>query len=201
MAKPTKRTRQLLKDRTRLEWLMLVLLLIIGYLLLASHFVWWPSHKTYADLGSAFYAGIPANADANNNSSSTKSGSSTSNGSSTGSNGTTGSTGSSGAGTGTSAGGSGGSTSGGGSGSGSGSGGSGSTSSGSDLIDFAGGVNTGASKQQVDAKARNLKENCAVVVKTSTAGKQEVCTYTKGNKVITVTYLNNHVISASRSGF
>lgn len=181
-AKKSKVSRQVLRERTRLEWVLFILLLIIGYLLLASHYVWWPSHKTYENLGTAFYAGIkPANAGA-----AADSGTSTTATSSTGSTGSGGSTNGNG--------------SGGTTGSGSGGGGT-TTSSDSSILTFAGGLNTGDSKQDVDGRANGLTENCAVVVNTSSVGKQEVCTYTQGDKIITVTYLNDHVVSASRSGF
>jgi hypothetical protein len=48
-----------------------------------------------------------------------------------------------------------------------------------------------------------LGAGCAVVIDAvaSTIGKQEVCTYTEDDKIVTVTYLNDRVISASKSGF
>jgi hypothetical protein len=96
---------------------------------------------------------------------------------------------------------------GGGSGSGSGSGGSGggngggSGSSSSALLTFSAGVNNGDTKEDVSGEGQGLNENCALLVQSSSAGKQEVCTYTEGDKVVTVTFLNDRVVSASRSGF
>lgn len=92
--------------------------------------------------------------------------------------------------------------------SGTGGGGGGSTttppsgSSGS-IADFAAEVNVGTTKTQISAQANGLQEGCAVVVdaNASNVGKQEVCVYTQGDKVVTVTYLNDRVISASKSGF
>ena len=71
------------------------------------------------------------------------------------------------------------------------------------IADFAVEVNVGASKAQLSSKANGLGEGCAVVVDVdaTTLGKQEVCTYTQGDKIVTVTYLNDRVISASKSGF
>jgi hypothetical protein len=93
--------------------------------------------------------------------------------------------------------------SGGGSGGGSGNGGSGggSGSSSSALLNFSAGVNNGDTKEQVSGEGQGLNENCALLVQSSSAGKQEVCTYTEGDKVVTVTFLNDRVVSASRSGF
>jgi hypothetical protein len=90
-----------------------------------------------------------------------------------------------------------------GSGSNGGSGG-GSTPSGSGssaLLTFSAGVNSGDTKEEVSGSAGGLNESCALLVQSSTAGKQEVCTYTEGDKVVTVTFLNDNVVSASRSGF
>jgi hypothetical protein len=51
--------------------------------------------------------------------------------------------------------------------------------------------------------ATNLGQGCAVVANATagTIGEQEVCTYTEGDKIVTVTYLNDRVVSASKSGF
>ena len=89
-------------------------------------------------------------------------------------------------------------------GSGGGSGGGSTTPSGSGSIaDFAAGVNVGSSKAQIGSRANGLDEDCAILANASgpNAGKQEVCTYSQGDKIVTVTYLNDRVISASKSGF
>ena len=71
------------------------------------------------------------------------------------------------------------------------------------IADFAAEVNVGATKTQISSQANGLGEGCAVVINANgpNAGKQEVCTYTQGDKIVTVTYLNDRVISASKSGF
>jgi len=71
------------------------------------------------------------------------------------------------------------------------------------IANFSAGVNVGNSKEQINGQANGLGQNCAVVASatTSPGGQQEVCTYTQGDKIVTVTYLNDHVISASKSGF
>lgn len=96
----------------------------------------------------------------------------------------------------------------GGSGTGGGGSGGGSTttppsSSSSDIADFAAEVNVGTTKVEISAQANGLEEGCAVVVDANgpNVGKQEVCVYTQGDKIVTVTYLNDRVISASKSGF
>jgi hypothetical protein len=87
------------------------------------------------------------------------------------------------------------------SGSGSQNGGGGSTASTSRILVFSAGVDSGNSKQETSGAAGGLNENCAIVANASSLGKQEVCTYTEGDKIVTITYLNDQVISASRSGF
>lgn len=151
---------------------------------MAQHWGWWPYHR--APLGSAFYTNISANTpepasastsgdagDVSDNSGGTAS----SSGSDSGSGGS--STG----------------------GSGGGSGGGGSSTD--PILNFAADVNVGSTKEQINGQASGLGQNCAVVVSavTTGAGKQEVCTYTDGDKIVTVTYLNGQVISASKSGF
>lgn len=181
MAKPTPKTKRLIRDRTRLEIVLIILLIIVIYLLLAALKDWWPSNTHNPHLGTAFYSSEQAiddgNARAVPNTDKTNTG-----GSNGGGSGNTG----------------GGSNNGGGSGGG---GNGGGTSSSSPLLDFAANVDTGNSKQEISGQANGLNESCAVVAKATTAGKQEVCVYTEGDKVVTVTYLNDRVISASRSGF
>lgn len=159
-------------------WLLTVLILLLLYLLFAQHYAWWPYSR--ANLGTAFYTNVNATAPMpaaglTTSSSSTNAG-------------TTGSQG----------------------------GGSGSSSSGSgttpttpstpanpSIAGFSAGVNIGDTKAQTSTQANGLGQNCAVVANAtaSVGGQQEVCVYTQGDKIVTVTYLNGHVISASKSGF
>lgn len=163
MAKAKLNSKQVIKNRTRLEWVLLAALLLILFLWSASRYHWWPLNSQSPELGTAFYVvkpkpGSPASGSDGNGSS--------------------------------------------GSASVSGGGGGSSSSSKSRLLTFAAGVNQGDSKEQTSAEGGGLDENCAVLVNApSSAGKQEVCTYKEGDKLVTVTYLNDHVVSASRSGF
>jgi len=182
------RFRKFLFRKNLLQTVIIILLLIIIWLLLGSAFKWWPWNTSGVPLGSAFYSNSQPAKDSNStddSDSNSEGDGSGSGGTGTpgpaGSNGTNGANGSNGT-NGTNNGG-------------------GSTNTTSALITFAGGVNTGDSKQEVSGSAGGLNENCTVIVNTTAAGKQEVCTYTEGDKIVTVTYLNDRVISASRSGF
>jgi len=187
-------TREKKKGKVREEkhvlWLLLAIILLLLYLLFAQHNGWWPYSRP--KLGSAFYTNVSAST-TEPSSSSSKSGTGGANGGGTGSSSGSGSTGSGSSGSNT--------------GGGSPNGGSGSTttppSGSSPIADFAATVNVGDTKTQVESQANGLSEKCAVVVTAlaQTVGKQEVCTYTQGDKIITVTYLNDRVISASKSGF
>lgn len=190
----TKKSKKLLQKRTNLEWALLTILLVIMiFLLLALLNKWWPFNPSQFgsdDLGTAFYtAELPEElqdrADNAND-------------------GNAGGTGGNG-GTAAPAGGSNGGSNNGGSNGGSNNGGGGTTtppaSSGSALLTFAAGVDTGNTKEQTSGQASGLNENCAIILNSSSLGKQEVCTYTEGDKLVTVTYLNDRVISASRTGF
>jgi cytoskeletal protein RodZ len=75
-----------------------------------------------------------------------------------------------------------------------------STSS-SSILDFSLTVNNGDTKEEVSGQASGLTQNCTLTVNSTTAGKQEVCTYSDGSKIVTVTYLNDQVVNVSRSGF
>jgi hypothetical protein len=172
-------TREHNKGKVREEkhvlWFLLAIIALLLWLLLAQRFGWWPYSQP--TLGSAFYTNISDNApvpdEANSVSDSTG-----------GSDGNDGSNGSNG---------------------GSGGGGTTTPPSGSSdsLLDFAANVNVGTSKATLSGQANGLGESCAVVVGANApnAGKQEVCTYTEGDDIVTVTYLNDRVISASKSGF
>jgi cytoskeletal protein RodZ len=152
--------------------------IVLLYLLLAQHFGWWPYSRP--NLGSAFYTNVSASTSPTSGKSGNSSSSSTHSTGSTGSNGASGSNGS-----------------------------NGSSSSGSSsttpIATFAAGVNVGDTQAQVSADASGLGQNCSVVASASTAnnslGQQQVCVYTQGNKVVTVTFLNGRTISASKSGF
>lgn len=173
------------KNKIQMEKSVLVLLLaiivILLYLLLAQLFAWWPYNRP--NLGTAFYTNVSKDINPPT-SSSTSTISSGSTGTSTG-------TSTSGSGTGTN------------------SGGSGTTSTTPSagtpsIATFSAGVNVGDSKAQVTGQANGLGQNCAVVASANVSGslgQQQVCTYTQGNKIVTVTYLNDHVVSASKSGF
>jgi hypothetical protein len=159
------------REEKHFLWILLLIIGVLLWLLLAQHFGWWPHSRP--TLGSAFYTNIAANTDTPSNAADTDDGT-------------------------------------GGSGNDDGSGGGGTTTpppssgSGSDpILDFAAGVNVGTSKTELSGQATGLNENCAVVVDANaqTVGKQEVCTYSQGDKIVTVTYLNDRVISASKSGF
>jgi|SRR5581483_5200651 len=166
--------------------LLTAVIVVLLYLLLAQHNGWWPYMRPL--LGSAFYTNVSGSTTAPNSGSTSK-GSTSGTSSTSGGNGdTSGGTGSTGTGS-TPASGSGGST--------------GSSSGTTPIATFAAGVNVGDTQSQVGAQATGLSQNCAVVVSASApnAGQQQVCTYTEGNKIVTVTYLNNRVISASKSGF
>lgn len=183
MAKTTSKTKQTLHNRTRLEWALVVALLLIAFLFMASRYEWWPLNAAKDNLGTAFYTSRSVRAvDANGNAPVSPVGTSTTSAStasrttgstSTGSNGTSSTN----------------------------DGGSGGGSSSTPLLTFATGVNVGNSKQQIDATVNGLNENCAVIVNLPLGlGKQEVCTYTQNGGTVTVTYLNDHVLSASLAG-
>jgi hypothetical protein len=171
----------IVREEKHVLWFLVALILLLLWLLFAQHNGWWPYSRP--KLGSAFYTNISANTPAPSTDESGNSGNDGS-GDSSGSNGNDGSDGSDGT-DGTD-------------------GGSTTTPPASDsLLDFAAGVNVGDTKTQVNGQANGLGQGCAVVasVQDETAGKQEVCTYTEGDKIVTVTYLNDRVISASKSGF
>ncbi|SRR5258708_26274079 len=71
------------------------------------------------------------------------------------------------------------------------------------IFNLYGSVHQGETKSDVSASSGGLSPNC-VVTATSTSnpgGKQEVCTYTQGDRVVTITYLDNNVAAVSKSGF
>ena len=168
------------REEKHILWFLLALILILLYLLMAQHWDWWPYARP--KLGTAFYTNISAETTppASSSSSSNGSTSTTSSGSTTGSTGSGGSTSGSGSGGGTS-----------------------SPTTTPPIASFAANINVGDTKAQTSAQANGLGQSCAIVASATapSIGQQEVCTYTEGNKIVTITYLNNHVISASKSGF
>jgi hypothetical protein len=160
--KTSAKSKQIVKNRTRLEWALLIALLLILWLFLASRYSWWPLSVPDDNLGTAFYI-----------TKHDKSGSNTDDD---------------------------GSGSGDGGGSGSGNGGSGNSSR-SALLNFAAGLDSGDSKEQVSGEAQGIEEDCALLFNSTESGKFEVCTYREGDKLVTVTFRDDRVVSASRSGF
>ena len=194
--KLTAKEKRIIRDRTILEWVLLVVLLLLAYFFLAQSYKWWPYDTVNDDLGSAFYTTNGALKDVNkgdlSNTSSqgsgTGSGSGGSGSTSTGSTGSTGSNGSSG------------------SNGSNGTNGGGTTtpttptpssSNSSGLLSFATKVNTGMTKEELNAASNGLDQNCTLVANATSAGKQEVCVYTQGNRSATVTLFNDRVTSAS----
>jgi hypothetical protein len=194
--KLTPKEKRIIRDRTILEWVLLVVLLLLAYFFLAQSFKWWPYDTISDDLGSAFYTTSGAlkdvnKADLGSSDGSNGSGSSNSGSGSTGtgsnSSGMNGSNGSSGS---------------------NGSNGGNTTptpttptpsSDSSSLLSFATKVNTGMTKEELNAASNGLDQNCTLVANATSAGKQEVCVYTQGNRSATVTLFNDRVTSASLS--
>jgi hypothetical protein len=169
---------------------------LLLYLLFAQHKGWWP----YASpkLGTAFYTNLSAQAPVESSSDDADNASDDSSGSTN----NTGNAGSNG--TGGGSGGTGGSGGSGGSGENNGGNGGPTTPANDDsILDLAADINVGNTKANISGQANGLNERCAVVVSAvaQTIGKQEVCTYSEGDRIVTVTYLNDRVISASKSGF
>jgi hypothetical protein len=181
-----KRTKK--QDKVREEkhvlWLLIAIILLLLYLLFAQHFGWWPNARP--KLGTAFYTNLSANVA---KPSTASSGSGDTNSSDTG----------------TDTNSSGGTNTGGNTGGNGGGGGGGTTTPAADssIVSFAANVDVGNTKEQISGQANGLGQGCAVIASADVTqlGNQEVCTYTQGDKVITVTYLNDRVVSASKSGF
>lgn len=190
------RAKQFFYNRMILEWIIIILLLIIIWLLLAMGFKMWPWNEDSVALGSAFTSqSVKDNSsEADNGSSNGSNGSGTSdnNAGSSGGTGGTGNTGNNG---------NNGGTSGGDSGNNGGSNGGSANTETSPILRLAANLNRGNSKDEVVASANGLNGKCTIVADTTIAGKQEVCVYTEGSKIVTVTLLNDRVLSASRSGF
>jgi len=183
--------RGIMREERHVLWFLVALILLLLYLLFAQHNGWWPYSRP--KLGSAFYTNLSAQAPVPASSEDSKKSDSNS------------ATNTGGGGTGT---GSGNTNTGNNGGSGTGSGGNNDNSptpadNDNSILDLAGVVNVGNTKASISGQANGLNEHCAVVVSAvaQTVGKQEVCTYSQGDKIVTVTYLNDRVISASKSGF
>jgi hypothetical protein len=65
------------------------------------------------------------------------------------------------------------------------------------LFNLYGQIASGQTKQQVEALAGSLKPSCTAV----TVAQAQVCTYTQGDQVVTVTYQNERVVAVAKSGF
>jgi len=169
-----------IREEKHILEILTAIIIVLLFLLLGQHFGWWPYSRP--KLGTAFYTNVSAATPPKTSAASTTPG--------TSSTPSTGSAGTSGSGGGTAS-----------------SGGSSTDSSGSTspIAGFAAGVNVGNTEAQTNAQASGLSQNCSIVANASTAssglGQQQVCIYTEGNKIVTVTYLNGRVISASKSGF
>ena len=68
---------------------------------------------------------------------------------------------------------------------------------GTDIFNLYGSIISGETLAQVAAQAGSIKPDCTAV----NAAQVQVCTYTQGNKVVTVTYQNGQVVAVSKSGF
>ena len=179
--KASTKSTQIIKNRTKLEWVLLIALLLIAWLFLADRYQWWPWGSQQYGLGTAFYV-IQRDGDDGSGGGSDDDGSGSGGGGSNGGSSNSGGNGGSGGGSG-------------------GGNGGGSSSGSSPLLTFAAGVDRGDTKEDINGEASGIDESCAVLVNSSSTGKNEVCVYREGDKLITVTYLNDRVISASRSGF
>lgn len=181
-----------IREEKHVLGLLVAIILVLLFLLFAQHFGWWPYSRP--KLGTAFYTNVSATTPAK-----TSTGSTAATGSSSGSSAGSGST--------TTTGSTGGSTTSGTTGSGGGSttGGSSGSSSTQPIASFAAGVDVGNTAAQTSAQATGLSQNCSIVanvgISDANLGQQQVCVYTQGDKIVTVTYLNGRVISASKSGF
>jgi hypothetical protein len=171
----------IIREEKHMLWFLIAIILFLLYLLWAQAQGWWPFLQP--KLGTAFYTNVSAAAPDQPASGGDSNGSGGNNSGGSGGGGTTNPGGNNGGG-----------------------GGGGTTTppaSSSGILDLAANVNVGDSKSQVNGHANGLGSGCAVVVDANgpTVGKQEVCTYSQGNKIVTVTYLNDQVVSASKSGF
>lgn len=70
-----------------------------------------------------------------------------------------------------------------------------------DISTFFASVNNGDTHAQVSGQASGLNQACTATVTSTTAGDQTICVYSQGDKVVTVTYLNDREVNVSKSGF
>ena len=179
----------IVREEKHFLWLLIAIILLLLYLLWAQSAGWWPFMQP--KLGTAFYTNVSA-AGPDKPATSSESGG-TDGGSNNDTGGGNNNSGNNGGGGSTNPGGN--------------NGGGGTTTpppaSPGPIADLAATLNVGDSKATVNGKATGLGLGCAVVVDANAPniGKQEVCTYSEGDKIVTVTYLNDRVISASKSGF
>lgn len=191
------------KNLTRREMVMGAVIAVLLFLFLWMWFAarngWWPSNNSRSRLNAAQVREIadeasedtPAAAtqlDATNNTTPRAGNSNTS----TTPSGGTSSSGNSSSGTG-----------GGGGGSGGGNNGGTTTPSNPDagFLTFSANMAAGQTKNQLTAMVGNLSQSCTLSLDTGLLGKQEICVYRQGTKIITVTLLNDRIISIARTGF
>jgi cytoskeletal protein RodZ len=70
----------------------------------------------------------------------------------------------------------------------------------SPILGLSAGVENGDTKANVEANSTGVSQTCTVTANTVAAGKTEICTYSEGDKVVTVTYFNDRVVNVNRSG-
>lgn len=187
---PKSKPKQLLHNRTALEWILFVLLLLLAIAFLVSRSDWWmwPDDNK---LGTAF--DTSRKVAAQNADSIAPLGTAGTTGTNSGAGAAT-RTGSTTTTTNNGGGGSGGDGNGGGSGGG--------DSSNAPLFALAAGINTGDSLADINARVavNGLSQNCVDVAELPLIGTQKVCVYTKDGLTVTVTYLNDRVLNAALSG-
>jgi cytoskeletal protein RodZ len=171
--------------------IVLLLLFLLGWWMAANHWGPWSTDKDATNQGTEANKNGGSSTDQNSGSG-TSGGGSTSNGSGTGAAGANGSNGSNGS-----------------SGTNGTNGSNGTTpttpttppATNTDaIISLSGSVANGQTKDDVTAHAGGTNQTCTITANSTAAGKQEVCTYSQGSKVVTVTYLNDRVVNVNRSG-
>lgn len=156
----------------RLAWLVAVVVLLLLLLaFMAAYYKWWPAKHVTTTPTTGSTSATSTQPTAGGGGT----GSTTTTGSngSSGSNGATGASGATGA-----------------------AGANGSTTT-SDIFMLYGQIISGQTIDQVAALAGSLKPSCTTISSTNA----KICVYTQGDKVVTVTYLDNQVVSVSKSGF
>lgn len=172
MKKVVKKSKKIVSERSKLELILFALLLLVTYLFLSSRYEWWPWNITHNELGTAFY--VNDRKDAVQGTRDAIDSINRSGPPQSGSNGI-------------------------------------STRSDDNRVEsnsktsrlkaLAAKINVGMTKAQLSEAANSLGERCTVIADSSSTGRQQVCVYSEVDKIITVTLLNDRVVSASRSGF